>query len=179
MRYFSGLNMGEGVAGGQQIAISTSQIYSCMGVAFANTRTGWGGLYHYPAGRADSYGVAETMRQMYNDVKPDIVVITPAGNPNQTHGIGSTQQDIANLVQLLLQMGAAPVFAAQNSTGAQLSWNNGLPVFEGEDFSDLHDAYVPAAVRRQPCLSGRLLRAGVWYYGGDGEVGPVYAALTQ
>lgn len=170
MRHFSGLNMGEGIAGGQQIAISTSQIYSCMGIAFANTQTHWGGLYHYPANAVDNPNVAGTILQMYNDVKPDIVVVTPAGNPNGVWGIGSTQHDIQDVMNFLLQVGAAPVLGPPNATYAQLSWNLGAPVFNGADFSNFDEVRAPAQVRGQLCLTGRLLRAGVWYYGGNGEV---------
>ena len=81
MKYFNGLNMGEGIAGPSTIGMATTVTYSCMGIAFVNTALRFGGLYHYPAEALGNANVRGTIVQMSNDIWPDQIVLMTSAKP--------------------------------------------------------------------------------------------------
>ncbi|MFC0204957.1 hypothetical protein [Novosphingobium soli] len=169
MKYFNGLNMGEGIVGGSDVGMRTTQIYTCMGIAFANTRTQRGGLYHYPADCLGNANVVGTIRQMLNDVAPDVVVVTPAMAQGYGQLTGSSRDDIDGVEALLKQLGAPSVTVAEPRTSAVLVWNATGPVFN--EVPDETGRAVASEIRGTMSTGRRELEAGVWYYGGDGEQG--------
>ncbi|SFF95603.1 hypothetical protein SAMN05518801_104139 [Novosphingobium sp. CF614] len=179
MWYYGSLNMGEGIVGGSQVAMSTTQIYTCMGIAFINTRGLRGGLYHYPADAIGNANVADTIRQMYNDVAPDLVVVTPASDGGY-NGSGSNRFDIEKVTDFLKKLGGATVTRAEPGNSAQLYWKNQQPVLNSKEMGGEDDREISTTVRTTMNSGGRQIEAGIWYYGGDGETtGVLDQGLTR
>lgn len=173
MKYFNGLNMGEGIAGPSTIGASTTSIYSCMGIALVNTVRQFGGLYHYPSLAMSNGNVTSTIRQMINDIRPDTIHLTPASSNGFSSG-GSDPRDIEDLAEFLRTHGGCGLVMEEATGSAQLVWSNGAPVFNQKPSKvGIHDAEesAPSAQTRAKMSAGkRELEAGIWYYGGDGEV---------
>lgn len=167
MKYFNGLNMGEGVAGPSTIGAATTAIYSCMGIAFVNRKALFGGLYHYPSKCMGNLNVTSTIRQMFNDVKPDEIVLTPAQDTSGNGVFGSSKGDISDVHEFLKDLGGKVTIADAGSL-AVLTWQNDAPVFNRlPDNQTVVD--IPAKMRVIMKSTQRELEASIWYYGGDGE----------
>lgn len=171
MKYFNGLNMGEGIVGGPTIGMSTTAIYSCMGIAIVNKARQIGGLYHYPAKTITQANVSGTLGQMINDVQPDEIYLTPA---TPMMGVGSEKSDIAAVAAFLKQMAAIEVTIAppraedKPYVSAQLTWVNGAPVYNVHP-DGAEDAGPGKDMRKTMNTARRQVEADIWYYGGDGE----------
>ena len=166
MKYYNGLNMGEGVAGTDQIGAATTVIYSCMGIAFVNRQKRFGGLYHYPSGSIGNANVIGTIRQMANDIAPDEIVLTPAGAEGSVWR--SSQDDIESVTEWLRFL-CDNVTLAEARSSAQLHWNDTGPVFNTMLENGPNPENVPENFRTTMSQGKRELVANVWYYGGDGE----------
>jgi hypothetical protein len=173
MKYFNGLNMGEGIAGPDTIGLSTTVIYSCMGIALVNTATRTGGLYHYPANALGNANVTATLRQMINDIRPDQVHVTPAATDAFGRN-GSDRDDIAGVVAYLRATANVVPVQEAAANAAQLVWQAAGPVYNVQPANApqplVGDPTAVSAETRTTMSSGaRQLEAGIWYYGGDGE----------
>ena len=84
------IEMGEGVVAPFGTPLSTSAMYSCVGVTFTNQRKPYG-LYHYPAKSLDDYAKA-TMIEMIKEIQPQNIHLTPAAKT--APGMGSTDDDL-------------------------------------------------------------------------------------
>ena len=169
MQYFNGLNMGEGIAGPSNIGAATTVIYSCMGIAFVNRQKSFGGLYHYPAKSLDNKNVVSTIQQMFNDLQPDEIVLTPAQSTGP--GMGSDVEDIDESIKFLKALGnqSHKVTRANPRSLAVLTWTqNGTPVFN-EVPGDQEERNVDQRYRSTMSTGRRELEGNIWYYGGDGE----------
>ena len=167
MKYFNGLNMGEGVAGPSTIGAATTAIYSCMGIAFVNREALFGGLYHYPSNSMGNQHVTSTIRQMFNDLKPDEIVLTPAQDASGNGVLGSSKGDISDVRKFLEDLGGKVTIADARSL-AVLTWQNDAPVFnQSPDNQTVVD--IPAKMRVIMKSTQRELEGSIWYYGGDGE----------
>jgi hypothetical protein len=97
MRYFYAVDQGEGISGGPDIGIQTTQLVTCVGVAMANTETMNGGLYHYGAKTIATPAVTGALIQMINDLKPTHLRVTPppapTGYTTQSSLQGTTKED--------------------------------------------------------------------------------------
>lgn len=167
MKYFNGLNMGEGVAGPSTIGTATAAIYSCMGINFVNRKALFGGLYHYPSKSMGNLHVTSTIRQMFNDVKPDEIVLTPAQDASGTGTSGSSKGDITDVFEFLKDLGGKVTIADARSL-AVLTWQNDAPVF-----NQLPESQTVVDIPANMCVimksTQRELEGNIWYYGGDGE----------
>jgi hypothetical protein len=172
MIYFNGLNMGEGIAGPSDIGMSTTWMLTCMGVALVNRAASRGGLYHYPANTLSNPNVSGTMRQMFNDIRPDEVVLTPA--PKDAIGSGgSTHEDITAVSDFFTGLGRS-VTLVDTKTSAQLTWVAGSPRFNQPPDGKFETAApISEATRNTMSVGKRELEGNIWYYGGDGESGEV------
>jgi hypothetical protein len=167
MKYFNGLNMGEGIAGPSTIGMSTTVIYTCMGIAFVDRHRRFGGLYHYPAASMNNSNVTGSMRQMANDIQPDEIVLTPASSMG--FGDGSRQDDIEAVTEFLQSL-CGTVNRAAPAGAAQLIWRDSEPIFNRQpEGLDPVAISVTATTRITMSTGGRELEANIWYYGGDGE----------
>jgi hypothetical protein len=171
--------MGEGIAASSSNSMSTSVIYSCMGIAFINRTTQRGGLYHYPAGTCQNPNVAGTIRQMCNDIQPDQIMVTPAKMAGGfVVNYGSKPEDVAAVVNLLKQLNCQNIQMAEAGSLASLSWQGGQPVFN-EPIGTGEGLSIPQPSMRQTMsTTGRQIGSDAWYYGVDGEsddseLGPV------
>lgn len=171
MRFFNGLNMGEGIAGPSTIGAATTAIYSCMGVAFVNRKLHFGGLYHYPATSLNNMNVVFTMRQMFNDISPDEIVLTPAQDTTGTGTSGSYGYDVDEMTEFLQGFGAKVTVAAGQSL-AVLYWKDDQPVFNQLP-NGMKPEGVPTEIRIVMNSHKREIEGDIWYYGGDGEVSGV------
>jgi len=167
MKYFNGLNMGEGIAGTDEIGAATTVIYTCMGVAFVNRKRRIGGLYHYPAKALGNPNVANTIRQMASDIGPDEIVLTPAGSMG-FGGMGSGEDDIEAMLDFLRTL-SGKVTRADPADDAKLFWRDGEPIFNVKPGNGPKSQAVPEVFRWTMSQGKRELEANIWYYGGDGE----------
>jgi hypothetical protein len=182
LKYFNGLNMGEGIAGPSTIGLATTQMYTCMGIAMVNRTRRFGGLYHYPANSLGNPNVVGTIQQMANDIAPDEIVLTPAqsmGFGALASKSGSEPDDVEALTKFLGGCGGTLTVAAPGST-AILTWNGSGPVFnQAPDGLDVVDAGVPDTTRQTMSAGKRDLEGNIWYYGGDGETDGVLEQGTK
>ncbi len=169
MKYFNGLNMGEGIAGPSTVGMATTVTYSCMGIAFVNTALRFGGLYHYPAEALGNANVRGTIVQMSNDIWPDQIVLTPAKPDTYSGNGGSTKEDITAVGELLRTL-CGNVTVAPAAVSSQLTWAGTAPVFNTPPGGiDTVEEEVDLKLRYTMSSGKRELEADIWYYGGDGE----------
>lgn len=166
MKYFNGLNMGEGIAGPDAVGAATTVIYSCMGIAFVNRERRFGRLYHYPSCAVQNGNVIGTIRQMANDIAPDEIVLTPAQSDGMTGG--SSRDDIEDVRDLLASL-CRQVTLAPARISAELFWRIDGPVFNRTPENGPEPKAVPERFRSTMSQGARELEANIWYYGGDGE----------
>src|SRR4051812_35080096 len=94
MDYYA-VEMGEGLAGEYTtVGAVTTAMYTCMGILFLNDSSRWGGLYHYPMGRLGNPYVNPTIISMYNQLKAERVLVTPA---KAVAGMGVLQRGISTM----------------------------------------------------------------------------------
>jgi hypothetical protein len=165
--------MGEGISCLSDVGLATTQIYSCMGIAFVNRATRRGGLYHYPAGTlgegALNANVQNTIRQMFNDINPDEVCVTPAGDQGIT-GNGSSQNDIADVLNYLRSINrGVRITPGTRGAFATLTWNDDGPVYNAKPPAGMQANSVPTTYRQTMSSGQREVEGNIWYYGGDGE----------
>ena len=166
---YNGLNMGEGVVGGTNVSMQTSQMYSCTGVAMVNSAERRGGLYHYPAGMLNNQNVSNTLTSMAQDVKPNRIALTPAQSMGGFNVATIDEADLRGLTgHLHNQAPGAAIQRLEPSTLAGLSWNNDQPSF-GSHGRDSGEVEVPNNYRATMAPQPRPLDGGASYYGGDGE----------
>lgn len=179
MPYYTPLWQGEGISGPDTVGAGTSQLYSCIGIAFVNRSTRRGGLYHYSASSLNNQIVADTIQEMMIDIRPDEIVITPAliTAPN----IGSTSEDLGAIMNLLHRHSSVntTITSATPSIAAQLVWTAAGPTFNQPPFQVFGDADYSSdesldehEVRAQNAAAGRDLGGSVLYYGADLEHNP-------
>ena len=155
---------GQGLAGAESVGHKTTALYSCMGIAFVNSAKRFGGLYHYPAETIKHETVRGTITIMYNDIKPDLIYLTPAAKNPQ--GAGSSHADIVEVGTFLQVLhNNRPIEMQAPSAFASLSWVKGKPAIN----QPLDAEPVPKKDWRDNLPMGRYQMAALWYYwGGDG-----------
>lgn len=166
VKYYNELNMGEGVAGTDQIGASTTVLYTCMGITFVNRQKRFGGVYHYPSGSMKNGNVVDTIRQMANDIAPDEIVLTPAASDGMFGG--SSRDDIEDVTDLLNFL-CHKVTQAEANFCARLYWTDSGPVFNEQLENAPNPEAVPQQFRSTMSIGKREMHGNVWYYGGDGE----------
>lgn len=177
MHYYRDLNMGEGIAGSNNVGAATSVLYSCIAIAFVNQGRQWGGLYHYPSSMMRNPNVAQTVHQMASDIQPDQIVITPAARMAM-HGGGSVDHDIEDVRRTLAIVSpGAKITVTKPSTSAQFFWVDGAPVFNVQPHNleppiDDENMSLPD-FRIIMSHSPRRVHGNALYYGGDGETSGV------
>jgi hypothetical protein len=171
LKFFNGLNMGEGIAGPSTIGAATTVIYTCMGIAFVNRKRRFGGLYHYPATSLNNLNVVFTIRQMFNDIGAEEIVLTPAKDASGTGTSGSSKDDIREVTESLGDFGVTVTVATASSL-AILTWDGSTPVFNQLPGS-IKEQEVPVEFRLTMSTGKRELEGDIWYYGGDGETSGV------
>ncbi|MFT4542822.1 MAG: hypothetical protein ACI835_005291 [Planctomycetota bacterium] len=170
MKYYGDLNMGEGMAGPCPIALCTTAIFSCMGIAMVNSQSGMAGMYHYPANRASDEQVCGTLRQMLNDIEPSLVVITPAAAIEGSY-TGSTPVDVAAIFAFIqgVTRKQPQVYASEHLACLIVRAPNDVtfnipPPQLGRDvvqiIQDVRTRYDP---------EGRYVAGNLMYYGRDRE----------
>jgi hypothetical protein len=161
--YFGSVAEGEGIAGRAGIAIGTTTMLGCMGIAFLTRSFSYGGLYHYPANGIVNTPVQETIRNMLNDISPGIIVITPA----LAEPLGVDPVDLHRVKDFLkLVWSAAEIGVAKAAPAAFLRWTNGKPEVNLGAPDGAKSRVAPEAFRNMPHPSGRELLGGAVYYGG-------------
>jgi hypothetical protein len=136
MRYFYAVDQGEGISGGPDIGMQTTQLVTCVGIAMANTDTMHGGLYHYGANTIASREVAGALIQMINDLKPTHLRVTPAPGPASDYATqsslqGTTKEDLAALTKIITETmpGSANLQTLAPKTIATFFWKVRVPTF--------------------------------------------------
>jgi hypothetical protein len=172
MKYFNGLNMGEGIAGPSTIGASTTVIYTCMGIALVNIKTLIGRLYHYPASYMHNTNVTNTIRSMINDIKPTEIHLTPAANGGFQNS-GSDKDDVQQMMNFLKGLVSYDVTLEEAANSALLIWKNDKPMFNQHPYKlgirEPNDASIKPETRKKMSTGKREMEANIWYYGGDGE----------
>jgi hypothetical protein len=126
-----------GIAGDySSVGAVTTRIYSCMGIHFLNESTKWCGLYHYPAQRLGNPRVDSTILSMYNQIKPERVLLTPAGDSTE---VWSNPKDINALMEHLRNLGHAEVEQLNQRGWANFWWKEKLHLNEYTMLNEVRD----------------------------------------
>ena len=192
MRYFYAVDQGEGISGGREIGMQTTQLVTCVGIAMACTDTMQGGLYHYGANTIGLREVSGALIQMINDLRPTHFCVTPAPAPvadyvTQSTLQGTSKEDLAALTKIITETrpGANVQTLAPKSI-ATFFWKAGVPTFneipEGAPDAVEPTDFVPES-KATPgaAVTVRRLQGGASYYGinlerGDSKSGDGAAA---
>jgi hypothetical protein len=136
MRYFYAVDQGEGISGGPDIGMQTTQLVTCVGIAMANTDTMHGGLYHYGSQTIATREVAGALIQMINDLKPTHLRVTPAPGAasayvSQSSVQGTTKEDLAALTKVITETmpPRADLQTLPPKSIATFFWKTGRPTF--------------------------------------------------
>jgi hypothetical protein len=168
---FEDLVEGEGIAGPDDVAMSTGILESCMGIAFVN-KNQFGGLFHYPAECLDTHG--KTILNMHNDIGATQIVLTPAPKPNENEEgtmWGSSEKDEEQVTEFLSEncKGAKVSIGDAINRTATLFWHNGKAQFNKEiPTSGCKYGNVEKEDRNEFNPNKRVRYENkVWYYGGE------------